>query len=137
MWQAIMTAIQNLPAFTSSTLLKHQYLLLSSLRSRHKSIANDSLDMWNRTFGSAESLEYPDELHLLLTKLQPVTDLILPTFPDNEGDEVRKLLLPTQQSEGLLDKGHLIFLQLCRVSRKYTGRSKTTPANNQRTIATC
>ena len=79
---------------------------------------NDSLELWNRTFGSAESLEYPDELHLLLTKLQPVTELVLPTFPDNEGDEVRKLLLSPQQSEDLLEKGHVIFLQLRRISRK-------------------
>ena len=118
MWQTIMTAIRNLPAFSSSTLAKHQQLLLSSLRSRHRSIANDSLEMWNHTFGCAESLEYPDELHLLLTKLQPVTELILPTFPDNEGDEVRKLLLSIQRSEGLLKEGHVIFLQLHRVSRK-------------------
>ncbi len=92
MWQTVMTAIQNLPAFSTITLLKHQHLLLSSLRSRHRSIANDSLDMWNRTFGCAESLEYPDELRTLLTKLQSVTELILPTFPDTEDDEVRKLL---------------------------------------------
>ena len=118
MWQTIMGAIQNLPTFSSSTLSKHHHLLLSSLKSRHRSIANDSLEMWNRTFGCAESLEYPDELHLLLTKLQPVTELILPTFPEREGDEVRKLLLSTQLSEGLLEEGHVIFLRLHRVSRK-------------------
>ena len=96
MWQTVMTAIQNLPAFSTSTLSKHQHLLLSSLRSRHRSIANDSLEMWNRTFGCAECLEYPDELRTLLTKLQPVTELVLPTFSGTEDDEVRKLLLSTQ-----------------------------------------
>ncbi len=90
-----MTAIQNLPAFTTSTLSNYEHLLLSSLRSRHRSIVNDSLEMWNRTFGCAEFLEYPDELHTLLTKLQPVTELSLPTFPDTEGDKVRKLLSST------------------------------------------
>ena len=110
-----MTAIQNLPAFSTSTLSKHQHLLLSGLRSRHRSIANDSLEMWNRTFGCAESLEYPDELRTLLTKLQPVTDLILPTFPDTEDGEVSKLPLLTQQAESLPVKGHVILLQIRRV----------------------
>ena len=137
MWQTVMIAIQNLPAFSTSTLSKHQHLLLYSLKSRHRSIANDSLEMWNRTFGCAQSLEYPDELHTLLTKLQPVTELILPTFPDTKDKEVRKLLRSTHQSEGLPIEGHVIFLRLRRVWRKWRRCSTTTLASDQRTITTC
>lgn len=48
--------------------------------------------MWNRTFGSVESLEYPDDLRPTLSKLKTVTDLQLPGFAESEAEEVRRFL---------------------------------------------
>ena len=82
--------MENLPDFSSSSLSRYQGLVLSGLRSRHKSIVNDSISMWNCTFGCADTLEYPKDLHLTLSKLKRVAELNLPDFPEIEGDEVRE-----------------------------------------------
>jgi len=71
-------------------LLQYQSLVASGLKSRHKSVLTESLTTWNHTFGSAESLEYPEVLRPTLSKLKSVTDLQLPGFPEAEGDEVCK-----------------------------------------------
>jgi len=47
--------------------------------------------MWNRTFGCAESLSYPEELRGPLLNLQCMTDIQLPAFPVVGRDQVRVL----------------------------------------------
>ncbi|MCJ1276738.1 hypothetical protein MMC21_004545 [Puttea exsequens] len=47
--------------------------------------------MWKDTFGSAESLEYPQEMRKILLKLRSLTDIRLPGLVEAEGDEVSKL----------------------------------------------
>ncbi|KAL2040219.1 hypothetical protein N7G274_007122 [Stereocaulon virgatum] len=88
LWSSIKIIMENLPDFSSSSLSRYQGLILSGLRSRHKSIVNDSISMWNCTFGFADTLEYPKDLHLTLSKLKRLAELNLPDFPETEGDEV-------------------------------------------------
>ena len=99
MWRTTMMIVQNLPEFSTGTLCDYKMLISSSLKSRHVSIVNDSLEMWNRTFGCAESLEYPEEIHMLLMRLKPVTEISLPTFSETEGDEVRRILYSIEKLE--------------------------------------
>ena len=58
--------------------------MTSSLGSRHGVIVNDAIGLWNRTFGTADQLEYPDSLRLNLARLRSMTDIQLPTFPEQD-----------------------------------------------------
>lgn len=78
----------NFANYNSKVLLEYQILVASGLRSRHVSVLNESLELWNRTFGSADSLEYPEGLRSTLSKLKSVSDVQLPGFPEVESDEV-------------------------------------------------
>ena len=73
---------------TNATLRQFDALVTSSLSSRHRSILNDAIALWNGTFGTAEHLEYPDDLRIALSRLSKVTDLQLPSFPDEDDTEV-------------------------------------------------
>lgn len=68
-------------------------LIVSSLRSRQRTVVNRAIQMWNRTFGAAEHLEYPDALRPVLLKLRKLTDLFLPSFPDMGDSEVSTMIL--------------------------------------------
>lgn len=85
--------IESASVVDNSFLLSIQGLMASSLRSRHKSILNKSVLLWNRTFGSVESLDYPEELQTVLRKLKSIVDIQLPGFPDVDDDEVCTILL--------------------------------------------
>lgn len=91
MWSIIVSAIDGFTHFDSKNLLQFKSLVASGLRSRHKSVLNESLGMWNRTFGSADSLVYPEDLRTTLLKLKSVIDLQLPGFAEVEDDEVCRL----------------------------------------------
>ena len=88
MYETVKESLENAPKFDSSFLAGNQDLLSSCLRSRHKPILNQSILMWNRTFGAANSLEYPERLQKVLLKLRGVTDIQLPGFPDLGDSEV-------------------------------------------------
>lgn len=81
--------IEKLPDHDTNLLSSIQHLLLSGLRSRHRSTVNRSILTWNRTFGCTESLSYPKELRDTLLSLQRMTDIHLPNLPVVEMDQVR------------------------------------------------
>ena len=58
--------------------------MTSSLGSRHRAIVNEAIGLWNRTFGTAKQLEYPDTLRMNLARLRSMTDIQLPTFPEKD-----------------------------------------------------
>jgi len=84
----VITFIESVPDSSSQFLASIQTLVASSLRSRHKSILNDAISMWNHTFGCADTLEYPENLRKHLKKLKAGVDIELPGFVEDEGDEV-------------------------------------------------
>jgi hypothetical protein len=61
-------------------------LIVSSLKSRHKAILNDSILLWNRTFGRVDKLDYPAALRPVLLRLRTLTDIELPNFAEDDNE---------------------------------------------------
>ena len=57
---------------------------MSCFRSRHKSILNQSILLWNHTIGTTDTIDYPQDLQNILTKLRGATNIHLPGFPEPE-----------------------------------------------------
>ncbi|KAK3948641.1 Rap1-interacting factor 1 N terminal-domain-containing protein [Pseudoneurospora amorphoporcata] len=53
-------------------------ILCATLGSSHRYIVNSAVSLWNRLYGKAEKLEYPEELKQVLAKLGPYADLVTP-----------------------------------------------------------
>lgn len=83
LWTAIVPIVEQMP-HNSTSLRSFQVLMTSSLGSRHRVIVNDAIGLWNRTFGAANQLEYPDSLRVNLARLKSMTDVQLPTFPETD-----------------------------------------------------
>lgn len=64
---------------------------MAGFRSRHIAVVNQTIVMWNSTFGGEDSLQYPKDLRTILEKLRSVTELRLPNFPESHGEEVNEL----------------------------------------------
>ncbi|PGH10277.1 hypothetical protein GX51_00034 [Blastomyces parvus] len=69
-------------AESEDTLLqKLSTLITSGLESRHKFIVNQFIKLWNTSFGSKGTLEYPENVEKALRRLKPFVHLVLPNFP--------------------------------------------------------
>ncbi|KKZ66382.1 hypothetical protein EMCG_07886 [[Emmonsia] crescens] len=68
-------------------------LITSGLESRHKSTVNNFIKLWNNSFGSKETLEYPENVEQALRRLKPFVHLLLPNFPP-AGDSTIDLASP-------------------------------------------
>lgn len=84
----VSTAIEHFSNHDTRLLSSIRQLILSGLKSRHRSIVNQFIVMWNQTFGRATTLEYPEGLCGTLFRLQCTTDIQLPSFSAVVGDEV-------------------------------------------------
>ncbi|SLM33787.1 Telomere-associated protein Rif1, N-terminal [Lasallia pustulata] len=85
----IVTAIDSLPRKDSKLLQVLETLIVSCLRSRHKSIVNESLALWNRTFGTAKHLEYSNDLRAALLRLRSITEVFVPGRSEEDEVEVQ------------------------------------------------
>ena len=94
-FETVEKSIDSAPRFDSSSLLEIQDLLTSCLRSRRKSILNRSILTWNRTFGAASSLKYPEALLKVLFKLKDVADIQLPGIENIQDPEVSSVYCKT------------------------------------------
>lgn len=66
----------------SSMLRRIDTLLAAGMESKHRSIVNLTIELWNSTFGNSEAkLEYTQVLVDAIVRLRPITDLLLPDFP--------------------------------------------------------
>ena len=88
LWAATTTAIESLPKIDSGLLSIIETFVVSSLKSRHKAFLNQSILLWNRTFGSVDGLEYPKALRPVLLRLRTLTELELPNFTVDDDTEV-------------------------------------------------
>lgn len=88
LWAATTAAIERLPKIDGGLLSIIETLIVSSLRSRHKAVLNQSILFWNRTFGSVDGLEYPNALRPVLLRLRTLTELDLPNFTVDDDTEV-------------------------------------------------
>lgn len=87
----IVNSIEHSVVFDTRFLFSIQDLVVAGFRSRHRAVVNESIVMWNSTFGGEDTLEYPEDLKTILQKLRPMTELRLPNFPESNGEEVCRL----------------------------------------------
>ena len=73
---------------SSRTLQMLETIILSGFQSRHKSIVNSTIEMWNQSFGTKQDLQYPEKLRDVLSRLRlDVSELLLPSFPYSAASE--------------------------------------------------
>ncbi|CAD6590030.1 MAG: hypothetical protein ASARMPRED_004531 [Alectoria sarmentosa] len=84
----VMNSIEHSVVFDTRFLFSIQDLVVAGFRSRHKTVVNQAIIMWNSTFGGEGTLEYPKDLRDTLQKLRSMTELRLPSFPELNGEEV-------------------------------------------------
>ena len=89
----VMNSIEHSVVFDTRFLFSIQDLVVAGFRSRHKTVVNEAIIMWNSTFGGEGTLEYPEDLRDTLQKLRSMTELRLPSFPELNGEEVSGLRL--------------------------------------------
>jgi hypothetical protein len=82
-----------------------EVLVCAGLESKHKTIVNSTIRLWNSTFGnSAQALEYPERVKNALLILRLVADLKLPSFPESlETEEPIDQRQPIQFAESQND----------------------------------
>ena len=85
----MISIIEDMPNHDTKSLFDIQHIVRSGFKSRRKSVLNQSITMWNRTFGCEETLEYPEDLCKVLLVLRSMTDVQLPSLHEAEVDQVR------------------------------------------------
>ncbi|KAG0645579.1 hypothetical protein D0Z07_8644 [Hyphodiscus hymeniophilus] len=98
LWSKICQILPNLIRVSNSSrlLADLEILLCSGLESRHRSIVNSTIRLWNSTFGASKvPLEYPETIKGALLNIHRVTELQLPFFPES------------LESDGLVDQRQL------------------------------
>ena len=88
MYDTVQTLLESADRFDDDMLAEFEDLLVSCLKSRHKHILNQSVNMWNRTLGDANALNYSERLRNVLSRLRRKTNIHLPDFPDHSDSEV-------------------------------------------------
>ena len=121
----MISSIEHFIVFDTKSLFIMQELLIAGFRSRHKSIVNKAIamwNMWNSTFGGEDGLEYPEGLGKILQKLKFEAELRLPNFPDTTVGEVSKLGLATFNAKADLARAcrHLCISLTHRTKKKCT-----------------
>ncbi|KAK2803062.1 hypothetical protein FQN50_007143 [Emmonsiellopsis sp. PD_5] len=83
--QSLIRSIANLlqqSSNTHPTLLQQLSILVTSgFESRHRSTVNKFVKLWNSSFGTLLTLEYPENVERALRQLKPFVHLLLPNFP--------------------------------------------------------
>ena len=106
LWFTLVKVLQNDINHTTECLFSLRGLLASALGSQRRSIVMSFIRMWNRTFGLAETLEYPDELRRHFLRLRPLADILLPNFPEPEVQEVGLIsLMDARRDRALMYAG--------------------------------
>ena len=88
MFATVKVSLESTPTFDSGFLAQHHGLFISCFKSLHRSVLNESILLWNHTVGTADSLDYPQDMQKVLMKLKGATNIQLPGFPDVEDTEV-------------------------------------------------
>lgn len=93
LWKTVLQALESVAKPDSNFLSMLQDIFLAGFQSRHRSIVNNMITMWNHTFARVDNLEYPAELQAVLTNLRPTVDLELPGFVEDAELEVSVQIL--------------------------------------------
>ena len=68
-------------------------LLSAGFSSNHKKTINETIEMWNATYGTAKKLDYSKKLRNALDRLRPYADLHLPAFGTPDAEAVSHILV--------------------------------------------
>ncbi|KAL9119996.1 MAG: hypothetical protein Q9187_003452 [Circinaria calcarea] len=88
LWSSITKIIEGLPRLDTSQLSAMEVLIRAGLSSRHKSIVNESILLWNRTFGLVQDIEFSVGLREILLRLRRITDIEIPDLQMGDETEV-------------------------------------------------
>ena len=88
LWKAVLDALESVAKPDSKLLSMLQDLFTAGFGSRHRSVVNSMITMWDHTFATAASLQYPVELQAVFTKLRRTVDLELPGLIEDGEPEV-------------------------------------------------
>ncbi|RFU26407.1 hypothetical protein B7463_g9933, partial [Scytalidium lignicola] len=103
LWKNLSNLIQSLSFGTENPLILQTFetLLLGGMDSKHRSIVNVTIEMWNSTFGTSQNkLQYPRGLVDSIHRLLPIAELLLPPdFPQ------------LRQGGGLSESSHFLETQ--------------------------
>ncbi|KUJ09710.1 uncharacterized protein LY89DRAFT_657169 [Mollisia scopiformis] len=86
LWATVCKSIATLcQSRTHTKILKDfEVLICAGLQSKHKTVVNSTIVMWNATFGLCKNgLEYPQNAKEALLKLHSIVELQLPFFPES------------------------------------------------------
>lgn len=108
-----MSSIEHSVIFDTRFLFSIQEILVAGFRSRHKTVVNESILMWNSTFGAEGTLEYPEDLRTILQKLRSMTELRLPNFPEVNSEEVSRVRFTVINARTNIPR---LCLHLCSLS---------------------
>jgi hypothetical protein len=79
----ILPSLQALHSHTK-ILSDLEHLISSGLESKHKTIVNKTIQLWNSMFGDCENgLIYPEFVRAALLRLRSIADINLPFFPES------------------------------------------------------
>ncbi|KAL8854269.1 MAG: hypothetical protein Q9221_000983 [Calogaya cf. arnoldii] len=87
LWKTVVEALESVAKPDSNFLDMFEDLFKAGFSSRHRSVVNSMITVWNRIFAGADTLEYPDALQAVLTTLRTTVDLELPGFIDHAEPE--------------------------------------------------
>ena len=85
-WLAVAAILENVDV-TPQSLYRLELVFVASLGSRHQSIVNSAISLWNRTFGTLESVEYSTALARSLRRVGAWTDICAPGLTSMEDFE--------------------------------------------------
>lgn len=115
----VVSSIEHSVIFDTRFLFSIQELVIAGFRSRHKAVVNESIVMWNNTFGAEGTLEYPQDLRTILQKLRSMTELKLPNFPDLNSEIVSRVHVARSDAKTDIPR---LRLHLCILSTRKTRR---------------
>lgn len=80
LWETVIGVLVTLSPYDSAKLKAFDPLISAGLSSSRKGIVNTSIQFWNSSFGTADTLDYPPSTKHALQRLLNIAEISLPTF---------------------------------------------------------
>ncbi|KAF4312841.1 hypothetical protein GTA08_BOTSDO11929 [Botryosphaeria dothidea] len=130
LWEIVMASVEELPRHDTMSLKILEALIVAGLRSRRQRIANRTIEMWNKTFGAQDSLEYPPLVEERLRRIRLVADLRLPEFPESSDNDDEEPIPTFEDSQEDTVQAHppLEFRGPFPLPKRLNGTASSSPA---------
>ncbi|KAK4635060.1 Telomere length regulator protein rif1 [Fulvia fulva] len=87
LWTQWMLLLEQLPRKDTSALQALEVLMVAGFSSPSRDVVNKTITVWNATFGSQQSLDYPRSLRSVLRARKAQVEIELPQFPEDDSEE--------------------------------------------------